>query len=121
MCRSIVSLRSAREPAPDEAIRAAALQYVRKVSGYRQPSRANEEVFSRAVEEISGATARLLAGLTIRGRSAHDPPGMPGSPVGDGELVVGESLEGGELPTGQPVAHPVPVEGDRVPGGELGE
>ena len=121
MCRSIVSLRSAGEPASAEEIHAAALQYVRKVSGYRQPSRANEEVFSRAVEEVAGATARLLAGLTIRGRSTHDAPGMPRPAIGDRELVAGEALEGGQLVPGEAVAHPIPVEGHRVAGGELGE
>ena len=48
MCRSIKTLRSADEPATEDEIRAAALQYVRKVSGYRQPSRKNEEAFERS-------------------------------------------------------------------------
>lgn len=66
MCRSIVTLRSAGSPATDQEIRAAALQYVRKVSGYRSPSKANAEVFERAVEEVAEATSRLLAGLVVR-------------------------------------------------------
>jgi len=53
MCRSIKTLRSADEPATEDDIRAAALQYVRKVSGYRQPSRKNEEAFERAVEAVA--------------------------------------------------------------------
>lgn len=66
MCRSIVTLRSAESPATDEEIRAAALQYVRKISGYRVPSKANTEVFESAVDEIADATSRLLQGLVVR-------------------------------------------------------
>ena len=63
MCRSIKTLRGA-DPAPtaDDAT-AAALQYVRKVSGYRSPSRANAPAFDAAVDEISAVTTRLLAAL----------------------------------------------------------
>jgi hypothetical protein len=61
MCRSIKTLRGT-EPTPEE-VRAAALQFVRKLSGYRVPSRANEPVFTAAVDEIEAAAARLLAGL----------------------------------------------------------
>lgn len=64
MCRSIKQLRNAELPATEEEIRAAALQYVRKVSGYRKPSKANEEVFERAVEEVAAVTQRLLARLS---------------------------------------------------------
>ncbi|MCC7359857.1 MAG: DUF2277 domain-containing protein [Anaerolineales bacterium] len=62
MCRSIKQL---RQPAPATAgeIQAAALQYVRKVSGYRAPSRANQAAFERAVEEVARATQTLLAAL----------------------------------------------------------
>jgi hypothetical protein len=64
MCRSIRTLRG-QEPAPTaDDIRAAALQYVRKVSGYRQPSRRNAAAFEAAVEEVAAATARLLAALS---------------------------------------------------------
>ena len=63
MCRSIKVLRSGAEPAPDDEITAAALQYVRKVSGYRKPSRANEEAFERAVDEVAEATWRLISSL----------------------------------------------------------
>jgi hypothetical protein len=62
MCRSIVTLRGP-EPATDEEVEAAALQFVRKVSGHRTPSRANQEAFERAVQEISLATRRLLDDL----------------------------------------------------------
>lgn len=63
MCRSIKQLRNSEVPANDEEIRAAALQFVRKVSGYRKPSRVNEAAFEKAVEEIAGATQRLLGEL----------------------------------------------------------
>ena len=65
MCRSIKTLR-APEPATDDDIEAAALQFVRKISGYRKPSRANEEVFAEAVAEISEASRRLLDNLVVR-------------------------------------------------------
>ena len=60
MCRSIKTLRVGATPASDEEITAAALQYVRKVSGYRKPSSANEEAFSEAVAEVAAASKRLL-------------------------------------------------------------
>lgn len=66
MCRSIKTLRSAEAPATDEEIEAAALQFVRKISGYRQPSRANTEVFERAVTDIAETSRRLLDGLVVR-------------------------------------------------------
>jgi len=66
MCRSIKTLRRPDEPAGDDEVRAAALQFVRKVSGYRKPSRANEEVFDAAVDEISAASRRLLDSLSTR-------------------------------------------------------
>jgi hypothetical protein len=63
MCRNIHTLHNFEPPATDEEIRAAALQYVRKVSGSTKPSRANAEVFDRAVDEIALATAHLLEEL----------------------------------------------------------
>ena len=66
MCRNIVKLRNPDTPATREEIEAAALQFVRKVSGYRQPSRANQPVFDEAVEGISAVTEHLLASLVIR-------------------------------------------------------
>ncbi len=60
MCRSIKTLRRPAEPATDEEVHAAALQFVRKVSGYRQPSRANQEAFEAAVDEIAQASRKLL-------------------------------------------------------------
>jgi hypothetical protein len=66
MCRSIKTLRGAEPPATAAEVEAAALQFVRKLSGYRSPSAANREVFDGAVEEIAGAAGRLLDGLTSR-------------------------------------------------------
>ena len=63
MCRSIKTLRSPDKPASEEEVRAAALQFVRKVSGYRSPSRANEDAFNAAVEDVAAATQRLLGSL----------------------------------------------------------
>lgn len=60
MCRSIKKLRREGEPATDEEIREAALQFVRKVSGYQRPSRVNGPAFESAIEEISSASRRLL-------------------------------------------------------------
>jgi hypothetical protein len=63
MCRNIRTLHNFDPPATDEEIRDAALQYIRKVSGSSKPSRANAEVFNRAVDEVADATARLLQNL----------------------------------------------------------
>ena len=63
MCRSIKTLRGMEEVATAEDVRAAALQFVRKVSGYRKPSRMNQEAFDGAVEEIALASSRLLRSL----------------------------------------------------------
>jgi len=60
MCRSIVTLRRPDDKATDEEIRAAALQYVRKVSGYRTPSKRNQDAFDAAVADIATASHRLL-------------------------------------------------------------
>ena len=60
MCRSIKTLRTGAVPAGDDDITAAALQYVRKVSGYRKPSAANERAFDEAVAEVAAASKRLL-------------------------------------------------------------
>ena len=63
MCRSIKTLRRRDEPATDEEVHAAALQFVRKVSGYRTPSRANDAAFQAAVDEVASASRRLLDSL----------------------------------------------------------
>ncbi|MFE6685709.1 DUF2277 domain-containing protein [Streptomyces sp. NPDC057743] len=68
MCRSIKTLRPPVTPeVSDEDIRAAALQYVRKVSGFRAPAAHNREVFDRAVDAVAAATQELLNGLQVRG------------------------------------------------------
>lgn len=63
MCRNIVPLFNLEPPATDADVEAAALQFVRKVSGYRQPSQANQAAFDRAVTEIAGSVRALLDGL----------------------------------------------------------
>ena len=64
MCRSIKRLRGPEGAAPDDEIRETSLQYVRKVSGFRAPSRRNEEAFEEAVEQVAEATRRLLDSVT---------------------------------------------------------
>lgn len=66
MCRSIKQLRNAELPATEEEIRAAALQYVRKVSGYRKPSKINEAAFEKAVGEVAEATQKLIHNLAAK-------------------------------------------------------
>jgi hypothetical protein len=67
MCRSIKTLRPPyADQVTDDEVRAAALQYVRKIAGMRAPSRANEAAFNEAVEEVATATARLLDGIVVR-------------------------------------------------------
>ncbi|MCY3881695.1 MAG: DUF2277 domain-containing protein [Chloroflexi bacterium] len=64
MCRSIKRLRGPDGAAADDEVREASLQYVRKVSGFRAPSRRNEEAFEEAVEQVAEATRRLLDSVT---------------------------------------------------------
>ncbi|MFJ9697644.1 DUF2277 domain-containing protein [Kitasatospora sp. NPDC101183] len=72
MCRNIKTLRPPVTPDADEDdFRAAALQYVRKVSGFRAPAAHNREAFDRAVEAVTEATAQLLAELEVRGAAAR--------------------------------------------------
>jgi hypothetical protein len=73
MCRSIKTLRGMQPPASADDVHAAALQFVRKVSGYRAPSAANREPFDAAVEEIAAAAQRLLTDLRP-GYAATRPP-----------------------------------------------
>jgi hypothetical protein len=70
MCRSIKTLRDAEPPATEDEMAAAALQYVRKISGYRSPSRANEAAFDGAVAEVAAVTRRLLDELVPARRSS---------------------------------------------------
>jgi hypothetical protein len=64
MCRNIRTLHNFEPPAGSDEVSAAALQYVRKISGSSKPSQANQEAFDRAVQEVARATSRLLDGLT---------------------------------------------------------
>jgi len=81
MCRSIVTLRG-DEPATSEEVRNAALQYVRKISGYRKPSKVNEAAFARAVDEVARATQHLLDTLVVaRGKAARTAATVEITPV----------------------------------------
>jgi len=66
MCRSIKPLRMPDRPATEQEITEAALQYIRKVSGYRKPSQANQAAFDAAVREVAAATDKMLQLLTVR-------------------------------------------------------
>jgi hypothetical protein len=66
MCRNIKKLRQPEGQPSEAEIRDAALQFIRKVSGYRAPSRANQEIFDQAVEEVAAVTARMLKSLAVR-------------------------------------------------------
>ncbi len=70
MCRSIKVLRKPGQPATPEEVHAAALQFVRKISGFQKPSRMNQEAFERAVSEVAEASGRLLATVGVRGTAA---------------------------------------------------
>lgn len=65
MCRNIKTLANFDPPASRDEIRASALQFVRKLSGINRPSKANEAVFARAVDEVTAAAERLIASLTL--------------------------------------------------------
>jgi hypothetical protein len=69
MCRNIQQLRGADPPATADEIHDAAVQFVRKVSGYRHPSQANRATFERAVDDVAAATAQLLDDLVVRSTS----------------------------------------------------
>lgn len=71
MCRSIKPLRNMDHPVTEQEIYEAALQYVRKVSGYRKPSKANEEAFNKAIEEVAESTRRILANLKSKLQEAQ--------------------------------------------------
>jgi hypothetical protein len=66
MCRNIRTLFNFEPPATDEEIRAASLQFVRKLSGFTKPSKANEVAFARAVDEVAHVARRLIDGLTTQ-------------------------------------------------------
>jgi hypothetical protein len=66
MCRSIKTLRGLEPPPTEQDVHAAALQFVRKISGYRQPSQANAAAFNAAVDEVAAASTKLLYSLKTR-------------------------------------------------------
>ena len=74
MCRSIKRLRRVDMPATEQEVHEAALQFVRKISGYRVPSRANTAPFLAAVSEITAASQRLLRGMTSSSAAPAEPP-----------------------------------------------
>jgi len=79
MCRSIKTLRPPyADQVTDQDVRAAALQYVRKISGFRAPAARNAAAFDAAVDEIAAATARLLAALEVRPAAKPSPDGRMG-------------------------------------------
>jgi hypothetical protein len=63
MCRSIKPLRNMDHPVTEQEVQEAALQFIRKVSGYRKPSKANQETFDKAIAEVAEATKKMLEGL----------------------------------------------------------
>jgi hypothetical protein len=63
MCRNIKTLYNFEPPATDDEVRASAIQFVRKLSGFTRPSKANEDTFNRAVDEVTEAARRLIDGL----------------------------------------------------------
>jgi hypothetical protein len=71
MCRNIRTLYNFDPPATEEEVRAAALQYVRKISGFSKPSRANEEAFARAVDAVAAASIELLDALSTTAPSRN--------------------------------------------------
>jgi len=76
MCRNIKQLRQLDYSPTDEEIEAAALQFVRKVSGYRKPSQANEAVFDTAIAQIAASTRQLLDSLVTRNQSGKAPKSL---------------------------------------------
>lgn len=75
MCRSIKTLRNVEREASDTEVREAALQFVRKISGYRHPSQANTEAFEKAVDDIAAVSRQLLGRLVNRAPAAAKKPG----------------------------------------------
>lgn len=85
MCRNIRTLFNFAPPATDDEVRAAALQFVRKLAGTRTPSRANEQVFEAAIEEVFAASRRLIDGL------------VPTTPPKDREVEAAKARERSRL------------------------
>ncbi len=96
MCRNIKTLYNFEPPATDEEIRAAALQYVKKVSGFTNPSAANQEAFDRAVDEVARASEELLGAL------------VTAAPPKDREVEAARARERAVRRFGAPPAAPRP-------------
>ena len=92
MCRSIKVLRQQGRPAAPEELNAAALQFVRKISGYHHPSQANQEAFNLAIAEIAASSKRLLDSLTAPRRAADRERSQIG--LGPTGALHGRSAEG---------------------------
>jgi len=90
MCRSIKTLRRPGEPATPEELTAAALQFVRKISGFHHPSQANRPAFEQAVGEVAEASRRLLDSITTAGPRLRRPAGQLSSTKG---MTAGTPLE----------------------------
>ncbi|MBN1372187.1 MAG: DUF2277 domain-containing protein [Anaerolineaceae bacterium] len=97
MCRSIQTLYNRQPPPSEEEIQAAALQYVRKLSGYRKPSRANQAAFQAAVDAVAAATSILLNSL-----ETNAPPRPAGRAQGNAQTskIHSQPLRPAELDTG---------------------
>ena len=90
MCRSIKTLRPPyAEQVTDQDVRTAALQYVRKISGFRAPAARNAAAFDAAVDEIAATTARLLAALEVRPAATPSPPAPAGRTGHSARVAVG--------------------------------
>jgi hypothetical protein len=96
MCRSIKVLRKPDQPATPEEIRAAALQFVRKISGYHHPSQANQEVFDHAVTEIATASQHLLASLARPASRSAGRSGPRGRGAAPNARIAGQEAHAAE-------------------------
>ena len=90
MCRNIKTLFNFDPPATDEEIRAASLQFVRKLSGFTKPSKANEAAFDRAIDEVAAVARRLIDSLGTDGRAAE--PRRSGGEARERSLAVRRAL-----------------------------
>ncbi len=91
MCRNIQTLFNFDPPATDDEVRAASLQYVRKISGFTKPSQANEQAFERAIDEVTEASMRLLGELVTHG-GAEGPRRRGGTPSGSSREALRRCL-----------------------------
>ena len=98
MCRNIKILFNFDPPVTDEEVRAASLQFVRKISGFNKPSKANEDAFQAAVDQIAGISTRLLASLeTIAPPKNREEEAQRRKPVPRNDLGLDYSWPPGDL------------------------